>query len=479
MSQNKQCENLLINYCAEPSDVDQNKSKYEGDISSTKRVLNEILCSTQPLYKLLSKSNDADDNNPFDHFDKQARLSDDPFEIVEKAAFITSDMVATVGEVKTAILISFDLNLNAADSVSSSEENECVNGAQKEEKFELRHDSGSDDSFDDIWSTTPNLIDSEIDVESDLDYDIAKLNIPMLKIFVPNSPCKDIASFDPIDSETKESIQSKTLNRNSILEKFASIKQKIPQSSAICSKSAVSTSSSSLPLPLPFSTIPIHKHTTRNIGNSTPSTQCSQIELQHHQQPTMPDNPDWFINNLRQLIDQCDDKLEQNTAKHLLDDLSSILTKKKVQEKNINVLQTNGHDQPTKMSIETVNPTLIVVPPPSKISSMLKKCPLAAKRMHAKSNMSQIIRRRPIHGIMKTPSIMKKSTVPPTACSSKIRASQSTTGRLTAPLRAVVPMKQKASLHLMNNTAEQRQRIESEYRSQVNSTRFTAKKLVG
>lgn len=433
MSQSENGENLLIDFnnitvSNEPSDMDQIKLTNEivNDSSSKKRALNQILCSSQPLYKLLTESNDVDDNNPFDHFDIQAGLSDDPFEIVANAALISSDTVATVGEVpevKTATLISFDSTLSdsskftlsandshgtlcsdeikfndsvqntsqkqmsavknisqkssspsgstrskakntsvtllktvlsksqldliaSGNSVSSSEENVCVNNAlQKKQNLEMRRDSGTDDSFDDIWSTIPNLIDSqtEIDVESDTDNDIAKLNIPMLKISVQSSQCEENVAADPVNSNIKESIETKALNRSNILEKFASIKQKIP---APIDATAVASSS---PLPMLLSTastIPIHNQTVdihngsqsrENYDNKTITTHThySPIEqVQQQQQPIMSNNPDSLIENLQKLVDQCDDKRKQITAKHLLDDLSSILTRTIANEKN-------------------------------------------------------------------------------------------------------------------------------------------------
>lgn len=456
MSQSENCENLLIDFnittvSNEPSsEMDQIKVTNEttaNDSSSKKRALNQILCSSQPLYKLLTESNDMDGgNNPFDHFDKQAGLLDDPFEIVENAALNSStETVAKFGEsneVKTATLISFDstmsdtsktmltlndsqstlcsnndeklndsvqntsqkqmsatknmskkslsasptassstrskvkntsvpllktvlsnshLDLIAADNnVSSSDEKGGAtnNALQKKQKIEMRRDSGTDDSFDDIWSTIPNLIDSqnEIDVESDIDNDIAKLNIPMLKISVPSSQCdENEAATDPV-----ESIETKALNRSNILEKFASIKQKIPLSPAPIDMAALATSS-----PLLMPTIPIHNQTIdihngsqarENSDNKViaPSTIYSPIEpvqqpQQQQQQSTVTNNPDSLIKNLQKLVDQCDDKSKQITAMHLLNDLNSILTKAIANEKNDESKTNDSDRQPPKI----------------------------------------------------------------------------------------------------------------------------------
>lgn len=357
-----------------------------------------FLCSSQPLYKLLNSESNIDDNNPFDHLDKQACLSDDPFEIVENAALNSSDVFDQVEKnVETGTLISIEspvFNKNehsktACDTPKKSgsqNQTKCLNSvkntSQKQElnsksvspsgkirssktknaslcllKYSLsnsrldlvaetganseeglstdekqpkvqkmgtpirRESASTDDSFDDIWSTKPNLIDSQtdIEIESDIDIDIAKLNIPMLNISISESN---------LDGDTNtsskrggqifnESSEIKLSNRSEILEKLASIKQKIPQSPNI---------------PVDTSTVQINQTADINLSQLhnniedpvTPKSQFSSVLLT---EKLLSDNPNSLIENLKKLVDQYDDKSKQTTAKHLLDDLSSILTK--------------------------------------------------------------------------------------------------------------------------------------------------------
>lgn len=460
MSQNENGENLLINFNnltmsnAPSDDLEQNKSTKTETLHNctfSNAAKNQNLCASQPPYKLLAESNNMDANNPFDHFDKQAHLLDDPFEIIEKAALISANSVAPntfAPEVKMATLITIDSTMShtskgvlssigsqttlcnetklndsvqntaqmsateniSQKSVSSSsspssrssitldnvknstatsrldviamgnvltsgEENICsYNAFQKE--LEISRNLGKNDLFDDIWSTVPNLIDSqtEIDVASDTDNDIAELNIPMLKTVVPNSPCEKNVTADPINSNNKNSIETKALNRSNILEKLASIKQKIPASTDLKAKSGALAQ-----------TVFIHSGSqlSKNHDNETvkPATKYSPSVV-HQQQQHITPNPDSLIKSLQKLVNQCDDKHKQMTAKYLLDNLSSILTK--TDDKN---------RQPSK-----------------------------------------VFRRRPLSGKMKTSyGILKKSAMPADNKSNlKIRVSQSIAGQSRA-----------------------------------------------
>lgn len=366
----------LSNLAIEPSaDLNQNKlasTEALSECSSIKRTSNKILCSSLPLYKLWANSSDVEVNNPFDHFERQAGLFDDPFEIAENAALILANsVVATtvatiVSEVpEDATLISFDsmvseaprnvLSANAqahqltvipntsqehkmtvfanVSQKSTSSSPLCASNSHLDsiaaddvKSGEANDKQKHDDSFDDIWSTSlSNLVDSqaEFDVESDTDSDIAKLNIPMLNIPIPNSQSEENLIVDPVNGDHSES-----LSRSKILEQLASIKQNSP----------------SLPLPLklsPTETVPInHKNGCELIkGGSqlrgsfieeatTPLTQNLSIVPVHHQQENVTsNNPDALIKKLQTLVHQCDDKRKKMAAKYLLNDLSSILTK--------------------------------------------------------------------------------------------------------------------------------------------------------
>lgn len=421
MSQNEDYENLLIdfnnvNLSDDPSDVDQTQSSSMKaeivDSSSAKQASHSLalLCSSQPLYKLLQRSESVEDNNPFDHLDKQAGLLDDPFEIVENAALISSDLIVENGthEVETGTLISIDSPINvktepqssihsqtlcdtpktcstsndnkcsllkdikshdsvqntsqkqllssanispkssasptgrskakntslillkyslsnsrldlANENVSPGEETFCGDETlQKKSKIGSRRNSTTDDSFDDIWATKPNLIDSQtdIDIDSDVDNDIANLNIPMLNSSMSCSKPEGNGVPEANDEMSRETAESKAVIWNGILEKLASIKLRVPQS----------------PAPIGTTTIPIHNQTVdikcsqaRDVSDGepvTPKSQFSSVVLPQ----SLPDDTNSLIEHLKKMVDQCDDKSKQMTAKHLLDDLRSILTK--------------------------------------------------------------------------------------------------------------------------------------------------------
>lgn len=397
MSQNY--DNLLIDFnnlnvgervkndCIAESSVES----VQNDVSTATTSDAMAFCASQPLYKLLnSESPDVEDNNPFDHFDKRACLSDDPFEIVSNAA-LTSTADTELLKVETGTLISIESPLlrtpefvrqskrDAQKSICSLTEVQSVQNASshslstpknlspsaknrskgksnslnllkyslsqnrldmamesgsasdtghfsidetlvKIQKPELSvpRDSSTDDSFDDIWSTKPNLIDSQTDFEfdSDIDSDIAKLNIPMLNVSVAESKSEEkLTDGDHVD----DSVETKAVNRIEILEKLASIKQKIPSSPMI---------SETVVMPVHNRTVDLKGGQLSNIENEpvTPKNQYSSVLLSKQQEiKSQTDNPNLLIENLMKLVDKCDDKNTQTTAKHLLDDLSSIL----------------------------------------------------------------------------------------------------------------------------------------------------------
>lgn len=183
-------------------------------------------------------------------------------------------------------------------------------------KVSSRKNSTTDDSFDDIWSTKPNLIDSQtdIDIESDFDNDIAELNIPMLNTVTTITRQENKSDSKTTDASPEENLpEVKYTNRSELLEKLASIKQKIPQS-------PMSNAT--------FINQLTHNQTVDMKINShyepmTPKSQYSSIFPQHL--ITQPNNPNSLIENLKKLVDQCDDKIKQVAAKNLLDSLSSIL----------------------------------------------------------------------------------------------------------------------------------------------------------
>lgn len=384
--------------------TDENNESSNGKLETM-----AFLCSSQPLYKLLcSESNDMGDNNPFDHLDKQACLSDDPFEIVENAALISFDAADHIEKnVETGMLISIESpvivenesgsnnihcqtlcdtpkkacstnEIQRQDSVQNASQKQPINSksvspkslstpsgknrcktkntslnllkyslsnsrldlvteaggmhndenAPIEEKPKMgtpvrrRSTGGSastDDSFDDIWCTKPNLIDSQtdIDIESDIENDIAKLNIPMLNISVNESNSEENPPSKVEGQVDEKSTETKAANRSEMLEKFASIKQKIPKSPGVVDTAAV---------PIHNQTVDVkHSQLDRDMVDEpiTPKSQYSSVLLPEKMQS---DNRNSLIENLKKLVDQYDDKSNQTTTKTLLDDLSSILT---------------------------------------------------------------------------------------------------------------------------------------------------------
>lgn len=335
-----------------------------------------FMCSSQPLYKLLGcDTDDIKDNNPFDHLDKRACLSDDPFEIVENAV-LTSESHTEAARVETGTLISIDSPIIAKTDAETNKSDECdtpKSSSIKNSKFDKqtndsvqkssqkqspnmspkvaaspsgksrnkgkntslsllkyslsnsrldveesgddqlgknpssRRDSATDDSFDDIWSTKPNLIDSQTDIDLDMDNDLATLNIPMLNISTPNkSPDASKGENEVVE----DSVDMKH-NRVELLEKFASIKQKKLESPAVCAPQ------------IHDQTVSIKCNPSNEEEPVTPKSQFSLVQLQEE----TSSDPNALIEKMQKLVDQCDDKTKQTTAKHLLENLTSILTK--------------------------------------------------------------------------------------------------------------------------------------------------------
>lgn len=187
-----------------------------------------------------------------------------------------------------------------------------------------RRDSNTDDSFDDIWSTKPNLVDSQTDIDgdSDIDSDIAKLNIPMLNES-KNCSILEESSCNIDSNEIEDTIEPRNINRSELLEKLASIKQKIPISPP--SANNIDLSSEQVNDKTIDVTKPFQQSLVSEKEPATPENQYSSI-LPQHQKAMSNNNPDSLIDNLKKFVDSCDDKEKQSEAKYLLDNLSSILT---------------------------------------------------------------------------------------------------------------------------------------------------------
>lgn len=201
------------------------------------------------------------------------------------------------------------------DNVSTDEKLQ-----KKKTKITSRKDSTTDDSFDDIWATKPNLIDSQtdMDIESDVDSDLAKLNIPMLSTATgKEAGNENSAENSKTLPEEKKSDETKHSHRSELIEKLASIKLKNPSSPMRCSTS--------------LNQGQLHEQTVDMKPNQklefedepvTPKSHYSTIPQQHQ---VKPNNSEFLIKYLKNLVDQCDDINKQTAAKSLLDNLSSIL----------------------------------------------------------------------------------------------------------------------------------------------------------
>lgn len=174
-----------------------------------------------------------------------------------------------------------------------------------------------DESFDDLSATKPNWVDSETDMEndSDLDNDIAKLNIPMLTTKVASEGNTLVAIDTPsagdrkkTDCDVKSKEHEAILNRDKLLEKLASIKLRHPSPTDEDRINGSHGDEDS-------DQVDDENRTLKN--ESARSAISTSLRLQ---------NAHSLMENLRKLVDQCDDKQKQLEAKTLLQSLSSILT---------------------------------------------------------------------------------------------------------------------------------------------------------
>lgn len=187
---------------------------------------------------------------------------------------------------------------SSEDSSQYDTPNELFTTVLEQKKLLLQ----SDDSFDDLASTKPNWIDSDPDIESDVDNDIANLNIPML-----NKSKISVAA----DAECKGESKEQKTDINELMEKFASIKMRksfSPQQKSIVVEEEEIDDLTSDPL-LDISKFIENKKITDDIQNNKDTNS--------------------LIASLKQMIDQCNDKCKINEAKSLLESLSSIFVKEK------------------------------------------------------------------------------------------------------------------------------------------------------
>lgn len=214
-----------------------------------------------------------------------------------------------------------DSTQDTASSVFSVDDNssgdEYTVSKKTTPKLSQLRTSTTDDSFDDLLATKPNWIDSETDIEleSDIDSDIAKLSIPMLN--------KSINSTnDRCDAESEHGTASKApnsvaVNRDKLFERLASIKKKIPSPP----KNEKQTESADTTAEIVDISI-CEKQKSPPTAILTPSKNNDSKDDGKNQLVT--GNLNDLIEHLKKLINQCEDKQRDS----LLESLSTILTLK-------------------------------------------------------------------------------------------------------------------------------------------------------
>lgn len=233
-------------------------------------------------------------------------------------------------------LLKFSLSNNRMDSTSDNgspilAEHESSSGEEYatalhqkmlNSKTLMLRTPSADESFDDLSATKPNwVVDSETDMEndSDVDSDIAKLNIPMLTTKIA-SGCGDMAATvkpteadkKQIEDESKSRHQDAVLNRDKLMEKLASIKLRHPSPTGeeISTESIEEKHVDNVPL--------IQVDAGIRTANSEFARSALSASLK-------AENSNSLIENLKKIVDQCDDKQKQLQAKTLLESLCTIL----------------------------------------------------------------------------------------------------------------------------------------------------------
>lgn len=181
----------------------------------------------------------------------------------------------------------------------------------------------TDESFDDLSATKPNWVDSDADIENDgdVDSDIARLNIPMLNEISNECSSNDAGQADASTSAVKvnDSKSKEILTRDKLMEKLASIKFKLPSPTAaddnkngpVDDTHDGGNDKNDVLIVVQDDTNPISKNACSRSANST---------------SLKAETPNSLIQNLKRIVEQCDDKQKQLEAKTLLESLSTIFT---------------------------------------------------------------------------------------------------------------------------------------------------------
>lgn len=205
--------------------------------------------------------------------------------------------------------------LNDRDSSSGDEYATVLHQKMLNSKTLMLRTPAADESFDDLSATKPNWVDSETDMEndSDLDNDIAKLNIPMLTTKIPCESGDTVttpttADTEKIVNDARSKEHDAVVSRDKLLEKLASIKLRLPSPTG---GDAVNNETMKV------------SRVDEDDDNRTPKNECTRSTISAS---LKAENPNSLIANLQKIVDQCDDKQKQLQAKTLLENLSTILT---------------------------------------------------------------------------------------------------------------------------------------------------------
>lgn len=245
-------------------------------------------------------------------------------------------------------LLKYSLSNSRGDE-SSANEHGSPCSSKFNELSKLR--SSIDESFEDLSATMPNWIDSstDIDVDSEFDSDIEKLNIPMLNKSLSELELKaDANNENPAmgaQLPKKFATPGVASNRDQLLKKLELIKHKILSPSCDIAENEQNANGDALK-----NVVEMAKQMVADNEPRTPVNQYSTVPEAVHTELAHADlkynNPNALIENLQRFIEKCNDRNQQEQANDLLKGLSSILTAKKDESKPRTPVENPPRPQP-------------------------------------------------------------------------------------------------------------------------------------
>lgn len=194
-----------------------------------------------------------------------------------------------------------------------------------------KYRSSINESFEDLSATKPNWIDSltDIDIDTELDNDMEKMNFPMLnkslgELDIKSDPEKVDDSVEKLPKKCPT--PSIFMNRDILLKKLESIKHNIPSPAINFDRQQADDPK----LLNNIMTMTKQEIVADDSEPRTPTNQYSTIpdvvknELAHNMD-LKSEKTNLLMQNLKMLVEQCDDKGRQEEAKNLLKSLSTIL----------------------------------------------------------------------------------------------------------------------------------------------------------